>query len=37
MTEIVAAVESPFTQRVVEHALIGMPIKKSPSPDDITT
>ena len=37
MPEIVAEVESPITQREVEHALRGMPMKKSPSPDDITT
>ena len=35
--DIVAEVESPFTQRQVEHALRGMPMKKSFGPDDITT
>ena len=37
MPEIVAKVDSPITQREVEHALRGMPMKKSPGPDDITT
>ena len=37
MPEIVAKVQSPITQREVEHALRGMPMKKSPGPDDITT
>ena len=35
--EIVAEVESSITQRDVEHALRGMPMKKPPGPDDITT
>ena len=34
---IVAGVESPITQREVEHALRGMPMNKSPCPDNITT
>ena len=37
MPEIVAEVESPITQREVEHALRGMPMKNTPGPDDITT
>ena len=37
MPEIVAEVGSPITQREVEHALRGMPMKESPGPDDITT
>ena len=37
MPEIVAEVESSITQREVEHTLRGMPMKKSPGPDDITT
>ena len=37
MPEIVAEVESPITQREVEHALRGMPMKRSPGPDNITT
>ena len=37
MPEIVAKVEAPVTQPEVEHALRGMPMKKSPDPDDITT
>ena len=35
--EIVAEVESSITQRAVEHAFRGMPMKKSPGPEDITT
>ena len=30
MPEIVAEVESPITQLEVEHALTGMPMKRSP-------
>ena len=37
MPDIVAEVESPITRREVEHALRGMPEKKSPGPDGITT
>ena len=37
MPVIVAEVESSITQREVEYALRGMPMKKSPGPDDITT
>ena len=37
MAEILAEVESPITQREFEHALRGMPMKKSPGPDNITT
>ena len=37
MQEIVAEVESPITQREVKHALKGMPMNKSPGPDDIKT
>ena len=37
MPEIAAEVKSPITQREVEHALRGMPMKKSPGPDDTTT
>ena len=37
MPEIAAEVESPITRREVEHALRGMPEKKSPGPDGITT
>ena len=36
MPENVAAEESPITQLEFEHALRGMPMKKSPGPDDIT-
>ena len=35
--EIVAELESPITQLEVEHALTGMPMKRSPGPDYITT
>ena len=37
MPDIAAEVESPITRRDVEHALRGMPGKKLPSPDGITT
>ena len=37
MPDIAAEVESPITRREVEHALRGMPEKKSPGPDGITT
>ena len=37
MPEIVSDVQSSITQREVEHALRGMPMKNSPGPDDITT
>ena len=37
MPEIVAEVESSITQREVEHALRGIPMKKSPDHDNITT
>ena len=37
MPDMVAEVESRITRRVVEHALRGMPEKKSPGPDGITT
>ena len=37
MPEIVAEAESSITRHEVEHALRGMPMKKSPGPDDITT
>ena len=37
MPDIAAEVESPITQREVEHALRGMPEKISPGPDGITT
>ena len=37
MLDIAAEVESPITRREVEHALRGMPEKKSPGPDGITT
>ena len=37
MPDIAAKVESPITRREVEHALRGMPEKKSPGPDGITT
>ena len=37
MPGIAAEVESPITRREVEHALKGMPEKKSPGPDGITT
>ena len=37
MPDIAAEVESPITRREVEHALRGMPDKKSPGPDGITT
>ena len=37
MPDIAAEVESPITQREVEHALRGMPEKKSLGPDGITT
>ena len=35
--DIAAEVESPITRREVEHTLRGMPEKKSPGPDGITT
>ena len=35
--DIAAEVESPISLREVEHALRGMPEKKSPAPDGITT
>ena len=37
MPDIAAEVKSPITRREVEHALRGMPKKKSPGPDGITT
>ena len=37
MPDIAAEVESPITRKEVEHALRGMPEKKSPGPDGITT
>ena len=37
MPDIATEVESPITRREVEHALRGMPEKKSPRPDGITT
>ena len=37
MPDIVAEIESPITRREVEHTLQGMPEKKSPGPDGITT
>ena len=37
MPDIAAEVESPITRREVEHAVRGMPEKKSPGPDGITT
>ena len=37
MPDISAEVELPITQREVKHALRGMPEKKSPGPDGITT
>ena len=37
MPDIAAEVESPITRREVEHALRGMPEKKSPGHDGITT
>ena len=37
MPDIATEVESPITLREVEHALRGMPEKKSPGPDGITT
>ena len=37
MPDIAAEVESSITQREVEHALRGMPMKKSPGPGGITT
>ena len=37
MPDIAAEVASPITRRAVEHALRGMPEKKSPGPDGITT
>ena len=37
MPEIVAEVKSSITQREVEHALRGIPMKKSSGPDHITT
>ena len=37
MPDIAAEVESPITRREVEHALWGMPERKSPGPDAITT
>ena len=37
MPDIAAEVEAPITRREVEHALWGMPEKKSPGPDGITT
>ena len=37
MPDIDAEVESPITRREVEHALRGMPAKKSPGPDGIIT
>ena len=37
MPDIAAEVESPITRREVEHALRGMPEKKSPGQDGITT
>ena len=37
MPDIAAEVESPITRREVDHALRGMPEKKSPGPDGITT
>ena len=37
MPDIAAEVESPITRTEVEHALRGMPEKKSPGPDGITT
>ena len=37
MPDIAAKVESPNTRREFEHALRGMPDKKSPGPDGITT
>ena len=37
MPDISAEVESPITRREIEHALRGMPEKKSPGPDGITT
>ena len=37
MPDITAEVESPITRREVEHALRGMPEKKSPEPNGITT
>ena len=37
MPDIAAEVESPITRREVEHALRGMPGKKSPGPNGITT
>ena len=37
MPEIVAEVESPIIQREVEQASRGIPMKKSPGPDNITT
>ena len=37
MPDIATDVESPITRREVEHALRGMPEKKSPGPDGITT
>ena len=37
MPDIAAEIESPITRREVEHALRGMPEKKSPGPDGITT
>ena len=36
MPDIAVVVESPITRREVEHALRGMPEKKSPGPDGIT-
>ena len=37
MPDIAAEVKSPITRREVEHALRGMPEKKSPGPDGITS
>ena len=37
LTHFAAEVESPITRREVENALRGMPEKKSPGPDGITT
>ena len=37
MPDISAEVESPITRREVEHPLRGIPEKKSPGPDGITT
>ena len=37
MPDIAAVLESPITRREVDHTLRGMPEKKSPGPDGITT